>query len=360
LTPESGEAPPRAFLPMYENIPPLEQWRRCDAFREASTKIDYKDKLDEIFNHSFYHAGLPYALAVIQLATNCGFAVQMFNARTWNDEIGKTLDSVGKPIWNIQSRKLATILPDMNEVAQEIEKKINEKVPKDEILRYIFAEAKARAQSMVKGLLHSRGDVHPLNGNVTGNDSQVDELSAHHTAEPVSSQRHPEEDHHQLDFGQITAEPLALATEVANEVTAIAPLVEEDAAPQAHHQFNFDDASSNSNYCEILAERDPAQYVQSMLVSYGLGYAFLVAHRLDQCDQSSHLVQDLHNDLYQWLNSQDFELSGPLESLSGVFTALKLPQPGAREERFWLAKSVIGRVALLEKWSIEQVLSMIG
>ena len=115
----------------------------------------------------------------------------------------------------------------------------------------------------------------------------------------------------------------------------------------------FDFTPNDSNYCTELKHMTArADFVQQILESYGLGYAFLFAHRLDQCDTTSTLVKELHNDLYRWLSSQDLKR----DQVENIFTKLKLPVPGVQEMADWSAdQSTIELAHKLANWSIEQI-----
>ena len=97
--------------------------------------------------------------------------------------------------------------------------------------------------------------------------------------------------------------------------------------------FDFQAVSAGSKYC--ANEKDAVTHVQSMLASYGLGYALLLAHRLDQCLQTT-LVKSLHDDLYKWIDGQRLLTNGSpnLE----IFSSLKLEEPNQSQVRLLKAK----------------------
>ena len=114
------------------------------------------------------------------------------------------------------------------------------------------------------------------------------------------------------------------------------------------HKFVF---SEQSSYCNELGGTDPATSVQAILESYGLGYALLLAHRFDECskDRPTHLVKDLHNDLYKWL---DRKVAGAPVDLE-IFRQLKIAEP-KRLEQFGNLSTIQLTIAI-EKQSIEEL-----
>ena len=114
------------------------------------------------------------------------------------------------------------------------------------------------------------------------------------------------------------------------------------------HKFVFSEQSSD---CNDLGGTDPATSVQAILESYGLGYALLLAHRIDQCnkDRPTHLVKDLHNDLYKWLHRK--VAGAPVDLV--IFRQLKIAEPSGLEQFAHL--STIQLTLAIEKQSIEEL-----
>ena len=112
------------------------------------------------------------------------------------------------------------------------------------------------------------------------------------------------------------------------------------------NQFIFPDTPSDP--CSILEDEEPAEFLQSILESYGLGYALLFAHRLDTCSGDQQLVKNLHSDLYKWLSNQKLG-----KEYAQIFKELGLVVDLKQLARL----SEIGATLLVERLSIEQITS---
>ena len=113
------------------------------------------------------------------------------------------------------------------------------------------------------------------------------------------------------------------------------------------NKFVFPDTPSDP--CSILKGEEPTAFLQSILASYGLGYALLFAHRLDTCSGDQQLVKNLHSDLYKWLSNQKLDGKEYAEIFRELGLVVDLKQ---------LANlSAIGATLLVEKLSVEKITS---
>ena len=310
----SASAEVSAFLPEEGKIPDLSQWRRCDAFREASNEKTDSGKLRHILQASYSVAGLPYAMAVRQMAELCPFPRE--STEFFDEFIKQTLEpelpNIRESFRKHGKKSVAALIPqdglgppeDMSDAVGEIFRIIiSEDMDENEKIASIIKVAKARADRAIKSLNLDENPVTPL-------------------TEPISSEE------------------------------------TRDAIELQVRPFDFNEFESN--LCEQLAQdgHTPATYLQSVLQTYGLGYALLLGNRLDHCaqDKTTSLVKKLHNDLYRWVSVYQPANSGTLNRK--IFEDLKLPQPSTRQERDWLAHpSTIGLADLIERVAIEQILS---
>ena len=318
-------------LPRLQRIPPLSQWRRCDAFREASNLPTDQEKLTYIIKESIYYAGLLYTLAVLELAEQCQFAQGTFASDEFLEKsIKNVLESFDYRDERYSNARLQPYLrvdllyknylyqakkEDISLFIDEIKGQMGQKKPMGETIAYILREGRARATQAVELLIGQKGAVIPLTVKIPG--MSLAAFASHDSAQDLMAVSHPAE-------------------------------------------FDFSQAGPDSNICKMLEGLGQlrTEFVQSILVSYGLGYALLIAHRIDQCAHPSHLVQELHNDLYKWIKEK-LQRSGLTVKLNQeIFTALRLSSPSDFD--FDKQYTAIELTHIIEKTSMDQVKSIMA
>ena len=153
-------------------ISDLSRWHRCDAFRETSDAETDADKVDQILLRFFsLRVGLPYTMAVLQLAKKCQFARQRLeyvdSGRTIVESYLKFIQAADevRVKWHLSQLMQVEALKlkeDMSKIIDEIARLIKAKASHEEIVKYVLQEAKIRADSAVERLLKEKGPVTPL------------------------------------------------------------------------------------------------------------------------------------------------------------------------------------------------------
>ena len=347
-----GTAAPTSFRA--NQIPPLAKWNDCQTFRLAQVKSE-ETAVMEYFYEFLESAGLPYTLAVLQLIREC--LSDQTALRAYSE---KHLDIILHRQLKIAYDKLQRTRPD-DDVAELFMETVVFKGEEDESLRTIIGAIQEEAQDM-----EDRGE--------SIKDFVIDRsiMAAQHLADekldeiprkdwpgaPLRTFYSQEDQSTETTNSQPSSEEFSDILEIHPLTEPISSEETRDAIELQVSPFLF--KQSDSNLCVQLTqdENTPATYLQSVLETYGLGYALLLGNRLDHCaqDETTSLVKQLHNDLYKWLSLHHPESSGTLNQK--IFEDLKLPQPSARQERDWLAHpSTIGLADLIERVAIEQILS---
>ena len=278
-----------------------------------------------------YYAGLLYTLAVLQLAQQCQFAQGTFAAdEFWKNSIKNVLESFDYRDERYFNERLQPYLrvdllyenyryqankEENSQFIDEIKRRMGRENPMDETIEYILREGRARANGAVEFLIKQKGPVIPLTVEIPRKSSAA--FASRDSAQDLMTVSHPAE-------------------------------------------FDFNQARPDSNICKMLGGvgQTKTEFVQSILVSYGLGYALLMAHRIDQCAHASHLVQELHNDLYKWIKEK-LQRSGLTGALNHeIFTALKLSSPSDFD--FDKRYTAIELAHIIEKTSMNQVKSIMA
>ena len=362
-----------------ETLPPLHEWANCDKFKDPKTHTEYNEAvhLNTLIMRAMRNYGLPYRIAMVRLARDCKFAT---TAATNDEENLKTifLSELGDAFnagheesisdWVERILRAMGLQGDMSETAGRIIEGLRGSRSKEYVITRGIEAAKVFADREYKlAIEYLKTDGNDSSG-IEGSSGFSESAALVTPYSPANPSSQMDENEHPMSANATvqmlvtsaeTPDPgngaLQPALKSLDSVDSFSSSVDASAWAEAD-QFDF--TPNDSNYCTELEDMTArADFVQQILESYGLGYAFLFAHRLDQCDTTSTLVKELHNDLYRWLSSQDLKR----DQVQSICKKLKLPVPVARSPGWFkdgdpLAyHSTIELAHKLAKWSIEQI-----